>query len=354
MHVRVPSTAQPGFAPPVVHDVLRAPGRPLEPPVRAAMEAQLGHDFSRVRVHTDARAAESARAVGALAYTVGREVVFAEGRFGSDGGEGRSLLAHELAHVVQQQGAAAPSGALQIAPATGAAEAEADRAAAGIAASPAAQPRSLQRKVVVSPPAAAGQVAGQLSFICSTGKVSAGAGGVITSSCLASSNASCDCACGVTSDPARTHTINVNSAALSTVPNKLWDGTTTPVPETSVFPHTTLGANPTIEMPDFSKPAVEFGSFDSAGTAVWADPWRILAHELCGHGRLGGGSGTTGSRPGHDVTIDTENQIAAEHAAPPRGHFADKPRQGESFFNPVGNRTKVVFTLVNGLHYEAP
>ncbi len=157
MHVRVPSTAQPGFAPPVVHDVLRAPGRPLKLPVRAAMEAQLGHDFSRVRVHTDVRAAESARAVGALAYTVGREVVFAEGRFESDGGEGRSLLAHELAHVVQQQGAAAPSGALQIAPATGAAEADADRAAAGIAASPAAQPRSLQRKVVVNPPAASGQ-----------------------------------------------------------------------------------------------------------------------------------------------------------------------------------------------------
>src|SRR5215217_8114362 len=59
-------------SPPSVHEVLRSPGQPLDLATRAFMEPRLGHDFSRVRVHTDTRASESARAVNALAYTVGR------------------------------------------------------------------------------------------------------------------------------------------------------------------------------------------------------------------------------------------------------------------------------------------
>lgn len=70
------------------------------------MEPRFGHDFSHVRVHTDAKAAESARAVGALAYTVGRDVVLGEGQHSQETFAGRRLLAHELAHVVQQNGSA--------------------------------------------------------------------------------------------------------------------------------------------------------------------------------------------------------------------------------------------------------
>jgi hypothetical protein len=66
------------------------------------MEPRFGHDFSRVRVHTDARAARSARAVSALAYTVGQDVVFAAGKYAPASTVGRELLAHELTHVVQQ------------------------------------------------------------------------------------------------------------------------------------------------------------------------------------------------------------------------------------------------------------
>ncbi len=88
--------------PPVVHDVLRSPGRPLDPATRAFFEPRFGHDFSAVRIHTDARAAESARAVNALAYTVGRDVVFGAGQYAPGTGEGQRLLAHELTHVVQQ------------------------------------------------------------------------------------------------------------------------------------------------------------------------------------------------------------------------------------------------------------
>jgi hypothetical protein len=69
------------------------------------MEARFGHDFSGVRVHTDALAARSAGAVSAHAYTVGSHVVFASGRYAPTSREGQRLLAHELTHVVQQEGA---------------------------------------------------------------------------------------------------------------------------------------------------------------------------------------------------------------------------------------------------------
>ena len=87
-----------------MHEVLRSPGQPLDEATRAYFEPHFGHDFSGVRVHTDAKAAESARAVDALAYTVGHDVVFGSGRYSSGTSEGKRLLAHELAHVVQQRG----------------------------------------------------------------------------------------------------------------------------------------------------------------------------------------------------------------------------------------------------------
>jgi|GEM_PF-1782663 len=94
--------------PPIVHEVLRSPGRPLDAATRAFMEPRFGHDFSRVRVHEDTRAAESARAVNALAYTMGRDIVFDRRRYGTERREERRLMAHELTHVVQQ-GNSAPS-----------------------------------------------------------------------------------------------------------------------------------------------------------------------------------------------------------------------------------------------------
>lgn len=92
----------PETAPPIVHDVLRSPGRPLDDATRGFMESRFNHDFSGVRVHTDGRAAESARAVNALAYTVGNHVAFGAGQYAPGTSGGRSLLAHELAHTVQQ------------------------------------------------------------------------------------------------------------------------------------------------------------------------------------------------------------------------------------------------------------
>src|SRR6266849_3925933 len=88
--------------PPIVHNVLGSPGQSLDTGTRDFMEPRFGHDFSNVRVHTDARAAESARVANALAYTVGRDVVFGTGQYAPATSEGRKLLAHELTHTIQQ------------------------------------------------------------------------------------------------------------------------------------------------------------------------------------------------------------------------------------------------------------
>jgi hypothetical protein len=89
-------------APPIVHEVLQSPGHPLDPSTRQFMEIRFGHDFSQVRVHTDAKASESAKSIHASAYTLASNLVFADGQYSPHTSTGRWLLAHELAHVVQQ------------------------------------------------------------------------------------------------------------------------------------------------------------------------------------------------------------------------------------------------------------
>src|SRR4051812_13307702 len=79
-----------------------AHGEPLSPTLRAEMEPRFGHDFGKVRLHADAQAAASARAVSAEAYTVGPHIVFGANRFQPGTRAGQRLIAHELAHVVQQ------------------------------------------------------------------------------------------------------------------------------------------------------------------------------------------------------------------------------------------------------------
>jgi hypothetical protein len=116
--------------PPIVHEVLRSPGQPLDRGTREFMESRFGHDFGGVRAHTDTTAARSARAVDALAYTVGNDVVFAHGRYQPATSEGRRLVAHELAHVIQQGSVVQPSrSSLTISAEDSALERQADHAA---------------------------------------------------------------------------------------------------------------------------------------------------------------------------------------------------------------------------------
>lgn len=97
-------TGQMDTAPASLDQALASPGRPMEPDLRQDMEQRFGHDFSRVRVHSDSVAEQSAEDVNAHAYTVGHNIVFGAGRFVPGTHLGRRLLAHELSHVVQQGG----------------------------------------------------------------------------------------------------------------------------------------------------------------------------------------------------------------------------------------------------------
>lgn len=122
----------PAPAPAPVSDVLRGAGKPLEDAVRGDLERRYGHDFSQVRVHADGAAGESARAVGAAAYTAGRHIVFGPGRYQPHHPAGRVLLAHELAHVVQQGPAGGPAGRMAVGPVDHPAERQAGAAAAAV------------------------------------------------------------------------------------------------------------------------------------------------------------------------------------------------------------------------------
>ena len=98
------------IAPPIVDHVLSASGSPLDPALQQDMGQSFGHDFSQVRVHTSPAAEQSARDVNAHAYTVGNNIVFGAGQFSPRSNAGQRLLAHELAHVLQQQ----PMGAVTV------------------------------------------------------------------------------------------------------------------------------------------------------------------------------------------------------------------------------------------------
>jgi hypothetical protein len=100
-----------GEAPAPVHDVLRATGNQLDPSARAFFEQRFGADFAPVRIHAGAGAAAAVRSVGARAFTVGTNVVVDPHEYAPHSAEGRSLLAHELAHVVQQSGGTRAKGA---------------------------------------------------------------------------------------------------------------------------------------------------------------------------------------------------------------------------------------------------
>jgi hypothetical protein len=127
---RLRRSSEPEVIPPIVHDAARSAGQPLDPVTRASMESRFEHDFSGVRIHADTKAALAARSIGALAYTNSRDIVFGKDRYDPVSASGKQLLAHELAHVVQQSGT---SQAHTIGSVDSAAEREAHTAATAVA-----------------------------------------------------------------------------------------------------------------------------------------------------------------------------------------------------------------------------
>jgi peptidoglycan hydrolase-like protein with peptidoglycan-binding domain len=140
--------------PPIVHEVLNSSGQSLDAGTRAFMEPRFGHDFSHVRVHTDDRAASSARSVNAHAYTVGKDIVFGAGQFAPQTRAGLGLIAHELTHVIQQRGSMTPMNKPAIGPAGDSFEVQADQVAERVLSSLSIGPlighgkQSLQRRPI--------------------------------------------------------------------------------------------------------------------------------------------------------------------------------------------------------------
>lgn len=219
-----------------------------------------------------------------------------------------------------------------------------------------AVPAMIQRMVFVRPSESADDMKGLFNTIC-PGKfttIKAAGAAQISADCSASDRSAskgCDCLCDVVHDTKRQYWIDVQSPTLANKSQELHDKTTKDVPDASVLPNTD---GDRITMYPSSGSAVEIGAFQADGKPIWLENWRLLAHELCGHARLNQSySGDRGCREEHNATIDTENEIAAEHGGAARGHFAD-PKQGESFFNATGDRSKVVFSLCDGLYFESP
>ncbi len=323
----------PTVAPPIVHDVLRSPGRPLEPSVRGEMEARFGHDFSRVRVHADTRAAASADAVAAQAYTVGRHVVFGEGAYRPSTGEGRRLVAHELTHVVQQ-GGGDHAGRLPVAPAGGALEAEAE-SAGGPARTGSSSP-TVQRLLRVDPnavsttrPDPAAALTGPQRFamvdtyirgLCDDFAVNQLSGDVVPTSgraanrrALATGSKPTGCCC---------------LAVLDSSPNT-W------MIEISAVKSPRTGQRVTLPPTDLP---IDWGSWTAGSTPAFQGLVPVAGHELCGHAALievgahpiGGSRLTTDV---HDPTVRIENAISAEQGVPAadlRGLAGSGPHRGES------------------------
>jgi hypothetical protein len=128
-----PSARLPAYAAGRV-EARRGRGDPLPADARAPFEDHFGRDFADVRLHSDAEAARLTAALGARAFTSGRDIYLAPGTVASDTEEGRHLLAHELAHVVQQDGQAAATLARAIEPPPPARYHETERSAAALAA----------------------------------------------------------------------------------------------------------------------------------------------------------------------------------------------------------------------------
>jgi hypothetical protein len=111
-----PAGLEQAAAPPIVHEVLHSSGEPLDRTARAFMEQRFAQDFGDVRIHADSRASSSAQSIHANAYTHGHHIVFNSGQYAPDSSRGKHLLAHELAHVVQQRSQHSPGIARQPAP----------------------------------------------------------------------------------------------------------------------------------------------------------------------------------------------------------------------------------------------
>jgi Domain of unknown function (DUF4157) len=335
------SDAAGAHAPALVHEVLRSPGRPLDAPTRAFFEPRFGHDFGAVRIHDNGQAAASARSVGALAYTVGRDIVFGGGAYADGTDAGRRLLAHELAHTVQQGRAPASQLSLQrkVAVAKPAANIDNPGGKGAVQTNAATIETYLKTLCPDGGPTvdpASGEVKIAPAFCTAPALAPGMAGPPAPSGVQMSKTATgCGCICDLVAS-ANTWTIQVD--------DKDWPHTDFDDDDKAngVKPGGTGG---TVTAPSPNSPKL-WGAGTAAGAALNVDPWLVLGHEFCGHAWLGDqgkhGPDTAAARGegGHQETVARENALRAEHGIDLRGTFKD-PNCGESFWRDKKSPGKV-------------
>jgi len=176
--------------------------------------------------------------------------------------------------------------------------------------------KTIQRKVIVDPPAQTGYIVGLFAKLCPQAHVHI-VGNAIKSDCKNSGNFSCDCVCDVTNDPDRTYTIKVVPQCTKLEKADMWNGSKTMVPFASPGPSTSGTTNPEIIMNPPGSIKQKYGFFDAAGKPRLAEDWRILGHELFGHGRLQEQyEGSPGKREGHDTTIKLKTGLLPNRILP--------------------------------------
>jgi hypothetical protein len=315
-----------------VHGVLGSPGRPLDGPTRGFFEPRFGHDFGEVRIHDDGAAAASARAVGARAYTVGRNIVFGGGQYATGTDTGRRLLAHELAHTVQQGRAPASQALLQRKLYVADPKAQIPNPGGkGVAQTKGATVLSYLKTLCPDGPArlGSGEHAAEVTMDASYCKAPAsGAGGApaLSGAQKSATPASCSCLCDLTQAP---HPVVIR------VDDKAYPHTEFNEPQrNSAKPGVGTGSFVTTPSPNSPK---AYGTALESGALADLDPWLALGHELCGHA-LPGSAGKAENQDvapkrgegGHQDAVARENSLRSEHGLERRATFKG-PYCGESF-----------------------
>jgi Domain of unknown function (DUF4157) len=375
-----PSTAS--QVPPIVYEVLRSPGQPLDAATRAFFQPRFGHDFSQVRVHSDAKAAESAQAVNAQAFTVGRHIVFDRDEHRPATNKGRQLIAHELAHVVQQNGIVVEPTAFRISPDGDRAENEADAAAkhfdigSGRPSLSSYLGARLRRKLKVDKPTHkipnpggkgvvqtnAETVKNYLANLCAGGSPTVdpttGEIDIAKSFCTEGFLAKLGVAPGLPTPAAQSYLKTATGCGCICDIVQSANDWKIQVDDTK-WPHTDFaddaaakgtsgklggsGGVVTAPSPNSTK---AWGAATASGKELDIDPWLVLGHELCGHAWLGntGSAGPDETSPrgegGHQETVARENELRKEHGIELRGTFKE-PNCGESYWRDKGAPGKV-------------
>ncbi|MFZ0544804.1 MAG: DUF4157 domain-containing protein [Candidatus Promineifilaceae bacterium] len=291
-----------------VHKVLQQPGRPLDSSTRQFMESRFGQRFEGVRVHTGGEAAESARSLNARAYTVGRNLVFGGGEYTPGTVTGRRLLAHELAHVIQQGGV------------TGG---------------------TIQRKLQVSPNPSSQSPADDPARRLTSAQRFDTVNNLITN---LSSNFQVD----TTNGEVKPNGIDCNdptqvAGGSNPVANCCLCTLTAPNPNPwtifvseTIFPSTNEGTRQVITPPADS--AIEYGHWTASDQRTLMSRTLVLGHELCGHASLmelnaHPASAERTTTNVHDPTVRIQNALALEQGVSPteaRGLAASGSHRGES------------------------